>query len=135
MGFTAEEISALMATELAIGLRLPPNRHFKRLWSLLSADDQQRTHAAYLHYRELRDPWVKWETVKDENRNAHWLVDMRLANARWRNRNFRDCWDAMSVLEKRLLRFLLVVELYEDAGRWREERRHLQRVKNLTVRE
>jgi hypothetical protein len=40
----------------------------------------------------------------------------------------------MSVLEKRLLRFLLVVELFKDAGQWREERRHLQRVQNLTIR-
>lgn len=134
MSFSAEEIDALMRVELEIGLPLPPNRQFKTLWATLSNEAQQRVHTALIHYQKLGEPWIKYEDVKQENREANWLIGMRLLKAGWVSKPFAAHWRVMDPLEKRLLRFLLVVDLIQDAGRWREERRHHRRVQGLTVR-
>jgi hypothetical protein len=134
VSFSAGELDVLMQTELKIGLELPPNRQFKTLWATLPDEAQERVHIALLHYRSSYEPWIKYKSVEQENREAHWLIGVRLLNASWLNKPFAAQWRVMDPLEKRLLRFLLVVDLIQDAGRWREEQRHRRRVQGLTVR-
>jgi len=134
VSFSADELDLLMQTELKIGLEPPPNRQFKTLWATLSNEAQQRVHVALIYYRKLGEPWIKYEDVQQENREADWLINMRLLKAGWASKPFAAHWRIMDPLEKRLLRFLLVVDLIQDAGRWREAQRHRRRVQGLTVR-
>jgi hypothetical protein len=134
VSFSAGELDVLMQTELKIGLELPPNRQFKTLWATLPDEAQERVHIALLHYRSSYEPWIKYKSVEQENQEAYWLINMRLLKAGWTNKPFAVQWQAMNPLEKRLLRFLLVVDLLENAGQWREEQRHHRRVQGLTVR-